>query len=131
MPRLYNRYEFLERRRLLRQQSSKAERILWERLRARRFLGLKWRRQHGLGSYIADFYCPSLRLVIEVDGPHHLTPRQAFYDHRRTRWIETLHMRVVRLTADEVAEHTDVVMDKLRTFITSLYPSSHEGGTGH
>lgn len=128
MPYLYNREEYIKRRRELRQQSSKAERILWERLRARRFYGLKFRRQFSIGVYVADFYCPELRLVVEVDGEQHLFQPQIEHDRRRTTWLNNLGIQVIRFSCDEVQLATDDVLERLKVFITSLTPSSREEG---
>jgi very-short-patch-repair endonuclease len=63
-----------------------AERKLWYFLRDRRLNGLKFRRQHPIGPFIADFYCPELRLIIELDGDSHAD--QSDYDADRTKWLE-------------------------------------------
>ena len=84
----------------LRTTSTAAEIKLWYHLRARRLVGLKFRRQHPIPPYIADFYCSELRLVIEVDGPVHETQRA--YDQHRDRVMAGLGLLVVRLTNQEV-----------------------------
>lgn len=75
-----------EQARQLRREMTPAERVLWDRLRNRRFLGLKFRRQHPLGRFIADFYCAEHRLVIELDGDVHLARRE--YDQARTNALQ-------------------------------------------
>ena len=80
----------LEVKRRLRLEMTPAERVLWEKLRARQFLGLKFRRQHGIGRFVADFFCPSRKLVIEVDGEIHDDPNQAFHNIERTKYFEEL-----------------------------------------
>ncbi len=57
----------------MRREMTPAEEVLWEALRKKQFLGLRFRRQHPVGLFILDFYCPALKLVVEVDGPNHLT----------------------------------------------------------
>jgi len=85
------------------------ERILWSRLRAGRLHGLKFRRQHPLGSYIADFYCDAAAVVIEVDGftshSYVLHDRDAI----RTLWLESRDVMVLRVTASWVARDADAV----------------------
>jgi very-short-patch-repair endonuclease len=81
------------RARTLRKAMTPAERVLWYTLRDRRFMGVKFRRQVPIGPYIADFYCPEHRLIIEADGGGHGGPR----DHARDRWLEDHGFRVLRL----------------------------------
>jgi very-short-patch-repair endonuclease len=75
----------LERARVLRSNQTEAEQRLWYYLRARRFFGLKFKRQKPVGNYIVDFVCFSPKLIIEVDGGHHA--EQEEYDERRDRWL--------------------------------------------
>jgi very-short-patch-repair endonuclease len=67
----FNRKETLGKRRALRNNATKAERILWEKLKRKGLLGYKFRRQHSVGKFIMDFYCPELQIAIEVDGESH------------------------------------------------------------
>ena len=86
--------------RSLRQRETGLEHRLWQRLRGRRIAGLKFRRQHPIGPYIADFACPEAKLVIEIDGYWH-THRQA-QDELRTARLHTLGYKEVRFeTGDE------------------------------
>ena len=75
--------ENLSKRRRLRSEMTRAENCLWLRLRARQFYSLRFRRQHGIGPYIVDFYCPERAVVIEVDGDVHAIGDQRLRDHRR------------------------------------------------
>ena len=76
-------------------------------------LGYKFRRQHSIGGYIADFYCPSKKLVIEIDGPQHLKNKE--YDEIRTEYFEGLGIKVIRFTNEEVATETKKVTKKITT----------------
>jgi very-short-patch-repair endonuclease len=78
--------ERTERARELRLTDSRAEQEVWELLRAHRMSGLKFRRQHPIGPYFADFACAARKLVVEVDGEHHVLQREA--DSRRTDYME-------------------------------------------
>jgi len=98
----------------LRRIMSDAERRLWAALRARQLDGLRFRRQHPIGSYIADFACLEKRLVVEVDGSQHAEPTQAAHDTRRTRWLESEGYRVVRVWTNEVLENLDGVTEQIR-----------------
>ena len=82
---------------------------MWQRLRARQ-LGVKFRRQHPIGPYIADFACCSAKLVVEIDGDTH---REA-YDMHRDRWLESRGWRVMRLVLQEIDEGLDTAVDAVR-----------------
>ena len=86
----------------LRRDTSKPERICWELIRAHRFDGFKFRRQHPIGPYFADFACPARRLVIEIDGEQHAFQVDA--DARRTAFMEGQGWRVLRFWARDVLE---------------------------
>ena len=94
--------ERTERARDLRFNDSRAEREVWELLRAQRMGGLKFRRQHPIGPFFADFACAARKLVIEVDGEHHALQREA--DSRRTDLMEQAGWRVIRFSASEAVQ---------------------------
>jgi very-short-patch-repair endonuclease len=94
-----------ERARDLRLTNSLAEQKVWELLRGHRIGGLKFRRQHPIGSYFADFACVARKLVIEIDGEHHAFQREA--DSRRTDALEQAGWRVIRFTASEALQNID------------------------
>ncbi|MEK7637583.1 MAG: endonuclease domain-containing protein [Patescibacteria group bacterium] len=112
--------ELLKRRRQLRNYPTEAERRLWLVLRKRSLCGLKFRRQYSVGKYIVDFYCPSHRLAIEVDGGQHYTSERIAYDAQRTKFLNQRNIRVVRVTNAEVYWHLDEVIDYLTTIISKL-----------
>ena len=105
MTRIFNRSSDTEKRRRLRRESPLAEQRLWLRLRNRQLMGYRFRRQYGVGPYVLDFYCPELKLAIEVDGDSHFEARE--YDRKRQRYIESLGIRVLRFTNREVFERLD------------------------
>ena len=94
--------------RRLRKKLTPAEALMWWRLR-RDFDGWRFRRQHPVGPYIADFACIEAKLVIEVDGATHGTPEERAYDERRTQFIEAGDWRVLRFTNDEVERNREGV----------------------
>ena len=102
-----------ERARALRKTMSDAERLLWSRLRMRQLGGHRFRRQHPLGPYVADFVCLERRLVVEVDGAQHAEPEQMRHDAVRTRWLEVEGFRVVRAWTSEVFKNLDGVLDTI------------------
>ena len=91
----------LKRARSLRRQMTLPEVLLWQALRGGR-AGLRFRRQHPMGPYILDFFCPSARLAVEVDGSVHDTAEQARYDDRRNAWLAAREIRVLRIAATDV-----------------------------
>jgi very-short-patch-repair endonuclease len=90
----------LARRRALRGASTDAEAAVWAQLRAKRFAGFKFRRQHPCGPYIVDFYCASRRLAIELDGGQHFDPVVRAYDERRTAFLHRHRIQVLRFATD-------------------------------
>ena len=97
----------------MRKQATSAERLLWERLRTKRFMNLKFRRQQVIAPYIVDFYCHELGLVIELDGSQHATDSGKAYDVERTKFLEALGLTVVRYWNSEVLSRMDVVLGDL------------------
>jgi len=102
------------KRRLLRSQMTPAERKLWSRLRAKDFLGLKFRRQHGIGPYIVDFYCPERSIVIEVDGDVHANEIRKLNDRTRQEALTSLGLQLFRYTNDEILNNLEGVLEHLR-----------------
>ena len=84
----------------LRREMTPAEQKLWQCLRADRLEGYHFRRQQIIGRYIVDFFCYQADLVVELDGAVHL--EQVDYDEERTRWLETVGLKVLRFTNREV-----------------------------
>ena len=89
---------------------TEAERRLWSRLRQEQ-LGVKFRRQHPLGTYVLDFVCLDAKLVVEVDGSQHLD--QQAYDERRSAWLASQGYAVLRFWANEVLSETDAVVNSI------------------
>jgi len=101
--------------RRLRREQSDAEYALWTQLRARRFLGLKFRRQHQMGPYIVDFCCIDRQLVIELDGSQHQD--HVVYDENRTRWLNAAGFRVMRFWNHEVLLGMEDVLNRVANFL--------------
>ena len=92
---------------------------LWSRLRVRQLQGLKFRRQHGIGPYIVDFYCPEQSLVIEVDGDRHTDVDQIVKDQLRDRYFQSLGLRVIRYINDDIVKSLDRVLEDLAERLSS------------
>ena len=109
------------RARNFRKGQTDAERKLWSRLRARQLNSIKFRRQHPIGQYIVDFCCTDYRLVIELDGGHHV--QQADEDLRRTAMLVQRGYRVLRFWDHEVLKDIDAVLQEIYTVISYPHPS--------
>jgi very-short-patch-repair endonuclease len=104
----------------LRQSLTPAERILWDRLRDRRLSGLKFRRQHPIGAFIVDFYCPAARLAIEIDGGIHLEQVEA--DALRTQELEAQGYQILRFTNNQVASDLESLLAAIQSACHSRTP---------
>jgi very-short-patch-repair endonuclease len=112
----------------MRRGQTDAEAKLWKHLRAGRFKGLKFRRQHPAPPYIADFCCVEKRLVIELDGSQH-TPEG---DAVRTRNLQLQGWHVVRFWDDDVLRRTEEVLEAIWNLVsdTDPLPNPSPGGRG-
>ena len=103
---------------------SKTEIGLWMGLQGRQLDGFKFRRQHGIGPYVVDFYCAEARLAIELDGDSHSTPEARQYDASRDKFISKQNVKVVRFTNREVYENFEGVLQKIRELLGSRTTAS-------
>ena len=101
----------VRRARDLRKRMTDAEVILWSRLRRDVVGGFRFRRQHPLGPYIADFACVPAKLVVEVDGDSHGSDTGIEYDRRRNAYVEALGWRVLRVWNEDVYKRLDTVIE--------------------
>ena len=123
MSDLYNFENYKQLRRNLRKASTLSERLLWSQLRDRRLNNLKFYRQFGIGSYIVDFYCPLLCLVIELDGGHHAETAQHVKDKARTAYLNRQGIKVMRFWNHEVLENLEGVVEVIKRETTPPSPS--------
>lgn len=105
--------QLLEFAKAMRSNATDAEHLMWQLLRAKRFMNLKFRRQHVIAPYIVDFYCHELGLVIELDGSQHGTDDGKEYDAERTKFLEALGLKVVRYWNHDVLKNTESVLGDL------------------
>ncbi|MCB9838908.1 MAG: DUF559 domain-containing protein [Phycisphaeraceae bacterium] len=113
--------------RKLRRGMTMPERILWGRLRADRLQGLRFRRQHPIGAYIVDFYCPGARLVVELDGESHRRADAPQRDAARDAFLESQGLWVLRFSNQSVVRDVDSVA---RTILTRIQRGrTHKDGT--
>ncbi|MCC2631153.1 MAG: uncharacterized protein K0S38_962 [Candidatus Paceibacter sp.] len=116
MPNIHTRKDFTERRKELRRNSTPEELILWQQVRNKK-LGFRFERQHSIGPYIVDFYCPKKKLIIELDGSQHLENKE--YDETRTDYLETQGYKVLRFWNNEVNQNIIEVVEIIKNHITT------------
>ena len=107
---------------ILRRSMTKAEAVLWKKLKDRKLFPTKFRRQHPIIIFIVDFYCHEYRLVIEVDGDIHNDEIANQYDLGRTEVLNKFGLKVIRFTNDQILYSTDTVITKIHHVITERTP---------
>jgi|GEM_PF-207804 len=129
--------KLVEMARQLRKRATSAELFLWELLRGRQLNGIKFRRQHPIGSFIADLYCDEARLVIEIDGAIHKETTQQEHDKNREDTLRQSGLSILRFTNEDVLTETEVVLQTIAAFVVThstknspLSRSVGEGGRG-
>ncbi len=103
----------------LREDETKAEKILWERLSKKR-IGAKFRRQHPILNYIVDFYSHALKLVVELNGSVHERTKQRFHDRMRTEVLTSYGITVIRVTNEEVLSNVDQVVVAIKAQMSRM-----------
>jgi len=103
----------------LRKHPTKAEQTLWEHLRNKQ-LKVKFRRQHPMANYIADFYCHEMKMVVEIDGDYHTDAEQMKHDEFRTEELKEFRIKVIRFSNEQIFNNIETVLDQLKKEITSL-----------
>ncbi len=109
--RLYNIRKLKERRQDLRKNPTRAESILWNKLR-REQLGYKFRRQHSIGGYVLDFCCLKRKLIVEIDGPIHEFQKKD--DLVRDKFFTDLDFDILRFKNEEIEKDLDIVINKIQ-----------------
>ncbi len=115
-----------KRAQTLRRDMTEVERKLWSALRGKQMAGVSFRRQHPVGNYVLDFYCPSVKLAIELNGGQHGFDGQARRDARRTAVLESRGIKVLRFWNNEVNENFAGV---LKTIHSEVQASGNGGST--
>lgn len=127
MTTIYNKSKTLGKRLFLRRNQTPQELILWARLR-RNQLGLKCKRQYSVGSYILDFYFPSKKIAIEIDGSQHIEGKE--YDNERSKYLLLLGIKVIRFWNNEVNDNIDVMVQKIISELNHPLLNKERGGRG-
>ena len=130
MTEIFNKKEYVRKRQSLRKKMTKAEIFLWSKLKVKQFHDLKFRRQYGINNYTVDFYCPELKLAIEINGDVHGYNSRIVYDKQRQNDIEALRIKVLRYTNNDVLKNINGVLHDIIIKTTPQSPPSQGGDKG-
>ncbi len=122
-PKLHNLSLQKNTRRQLRKNPTEPEKCFWSWVRGKQ-LGTKFRRQHGIGNYIVDFYCAEYALIIEIDGDSHYDSDALAYDAARTEFLMAKGFHVIRFTNHEIMQNKEGVLISLMNRVT---PGNYHG----
>ena len=119
--KIFNKKKQKRIRKLLRKNLGLPEVILWNHLKNRQMLGYKFRRQYSVDKYVIDFYCPKLKLALELDGSSHdLDESILEYDLKRQKFIEQYGIRFLRINNYDVLYNLDDVLEYIKQFIKNI-----------
>src|ERR687886_420108 len=121
MTKLYNKTSEKAKRQQLRRNMTKAEFLLWQKLKGKQLEGVKFRSQYGVGQFVVDFYCTELKLAIEIDGDSHFQDGVQEYDQERQAVIESVEIQFLRFTNDEVYGNLEGVLERIIQKIGELW----------
>lgn len=110
----YNRTSEKKNRRNLRRKNTNAEELLWNELRDRKFLGLKFRRQYSIDQFVLDFYCVEKRFAIELDGGVHEEVAVKNHDENRDGFVKSFDIKIIRIKNEMVINNMTKVLELLR-----------------
>ena len=117
-----------DKARLLRNNMTEAEKIVWDKLKNRNDFKARFRKQHPIGSFVVDFYCHKYKLAIEIDGEIHLKNEVVEYDDVRSHDIEKFGIKILRFTNNEVFTNLNKIIEEIQKTIAVLEPPL--GGRG-
>ena len=106
----FNRYRDRDKRKYLRNNSTEAEKKLWKFLRKKQILGYKFRRQYGIDAFVLDFYCPKMKLAIEIDGEIHNSREVILADKERQEYLEQFGILFLRFPNEQVNNDIKMVI---------------------
>lgn len=120
MTKIFNRFEFKKRRQDLRNNPTRVETLLWNILKGRRLGGYKFRRQHGVGNYVVDFYCAQKKVSVEADGEVHDSEQSKKNDRNRDVFIEKYGIKILRFANDEIERNIEEIAGKILKTLQEL-----------
>ena len=92
---------------------TEAESFLWQRIRRKQLKGRQFYRQKNIGNYIVDFYCPSAKVIVELDGGQHYTQEGISRDQVRDKYLESLGLTILRFSDREVFKNIEGVLERI------------------
>ena len=116
--KIHNIKNLKDNRKKLRNTLTPAEATLWSLLKNSQLENRKFRRQHSVGPYVLDFYCPAEKLCIELDGAAHFTDGGYKHDIARTEYLQALDIRVMRFENKDIFDNTEGVLEEIRRSFT-------------
>ena len=116
----YNKESEKANRKKLRRNSTQAEQILWECLKDRKFLGLKFKRQFSIDHFVLDFYCPKIKFAIELDGAVHLDDRVRNHDENRDGFLSAFGIKILRIKNEMVINNINKILELIKKNITAI-----------
>lgn len=122
MKYIYNEQKLRERRKGLRRNQTDAEKLLWNKLRGRQISGLKFYRQFSVGAYILDFFCPQIKLAVELDGGQHAEEENKEHDAIRTDYLKGIGIEVLRFWNNEAMKNIEGVLQVIEERLNSSQP---------
>jgi very-short-patch-repair endonuclease len=111
---IFNKKSLKNFRKKLRNNLTPAEAVLWKALQKRKLAGKKFRRQHSVGKYVVDFYCPAEKLAVELDGAGHYTLEGTKHDIERDDYLSSLGIKVLRFENKEVFDNLEAVLEVIK-----------------
>jgi very-short-patch-repair endonuclease len=127
---IHNRGDLKDLRKQLRNNLTPAEAELWKHLKNGQLDGRKFTRQHGVGNYILDFYCPQEKAGIELDGRDHFTDNGYEADEERATYLNSLNIKIIRFENKEVFDRLQGVLEEIRQSFTTPTPPKLGGEPG-
>lgn len=118
--KIFNQENHKDLRQKLRNNRSYSEKLLWMKIRNNQ-IGFKFRRQHGIGQYIVDFYCSEIKLIIEIDGATHSTDEELLQDDIRESFFRSLGLNVKRYYNKDVKKNMNSVLEDLIIYCEKLH----------
>jgi very-short-patch-repair endonuclease len=116
----FNKFEERDKRRKLRNNPTPAEKKIWQFLRKKLMLGYKFRRQYGIDGFVIDFYCPRVKLGVEIDGDVHESDDVKIYDLERQKYLEQFGVSFLRFSNEEVLASLETVLGKIELKLREL-----------
>ena len=120
MTKHYNKSSEKEKRRKLRESQTNAEDLVWRYLRNKQMLGYKFKRQYSVDHFVIDFYCPELKLALELDGESHNNPEKMEYDIQRQKYLEEYNIKFARIKDEELLGNPNKAFMKIEDAIKLL-----------